>query len=244
MLKLVAIRAGYGESTVLHDISLHVRPGTLVALVGANAAGKSTIAGVVSGLVPVQSGYVEYKGVDINAMSAYERVRQGIVQIPEGRKLFPLLTVGETLVAASSFAQAKANRRRNVDKVFALFPKLSERRHQLASTMSGGEQQMLAIARGLMSEPQFLILDEPSLGLAPKIVEQIFAVTKDLLAQKLTILLIEQHLKQALTLCDYAYVIENGRISLEGRGTELLADVRTREAYLGKLDRDEVAYER
>jgi len=122
VLKLIAARAGYGESTVLHDISLQVRPGTLVALVGANAAGKSTIAGVISGLVPVQSGCVEYKGADINAMSACERVRQGIIQIPEGRKLFPLLTVGETLVAASSLTPARAFRRRTIDKVFALFP--------------------------------------------------------------------------------------------------------------------------
>jgi branched-chain amino acid transport system ATP-binding protein len=243
MLKLVAVRAGYGESTVLHDVSLEFAAGSLVALVGANAAGKSTIARVISGLVPVQAGHVEYKGVDINAISAYERVRQGVVHVPEGRRLFPLLNVEETLVAASSFGQPKANRRRNVDKVYALFPKLHERRHQLASTMSGGEQQMLAIARGLMSEPQFLILDEPSLGLAPKMVEQIFAVTKELRAQNLTILLIEQHLKEALTVCDYAYVIENGRIVLEGLGAELLADVRTREAYLGKLEVDEVANE-
>ena len=243
MLSLVDIRAGYGEGTVLHGLSLNVRQGTLVALVGANAAGKSTIAGVISGLVPVRSGRVEFKGIDINAVPAFRRARAGIVQIPEGRRLFPLLSVEETLVAASSFGQPKANRRRNVDRVYALFPKLSERRRQLASTMSGGEQQMLAIARGLMSEPQFLVLDEPSLGLAPKIVEQIFTVTKELLTQNLTILLIEQYLKEALTLCDYAYVIENGRIALEGRGSELLADVRTREAYLGKLNRDDAAHD-
>ena len=244
MLRVAAVRAGYAETAVLHDVSLEFATGTLVALVGTNAAGKSTLARVISGLVPVQAGRVEYKGADINAIPAFERVRRGIVQVPEGRKLFPLLNVEETLVAASSFGQPKANRRRNVDRVYALFPRLAERRDQLASTMSGGEQQMLAIARGLMSEPQFLILDEPSLGLAPKMVEQIFAVTKELRAQKLTILLIEQHLKEALTLCDYAYVIENGRIVLEGHGAELLADVRTREAYLGKLDVEEATNER
>lgn len=236
MLKLDSVCAGYGESIVLHDVSLNFSAGSLVALVGANAAGKSTLARVISGLLPVQAGRVDYKGSDLSAMPAFERVRQGIVHVPEGRQLFPLLNVEETLVAASSFGQPKAHRRRNVDRVYTLFPRLHERRHQIASTMSGGEQQMLAIARGLMSEPQFLILDEPSLGLAPKMVEQVFAVTRELRAQNLTILLIEQHLKEALSLCDYAYVIENGRIVLEGRGAELLVDARTREAYLGKFE--------
>jgi len=235
MLELSKVYAGYGESLVLHDASLRVRPRSLVALVGANAAGKSTIAGVISGLVPARSGRVEFNGAVINDTPAYQRARQGIVHVPEGRRLFPMLSVEETLVAGSSFGQPKADRRLIIEKMYALFPRLKERRHQLASTMSGGEQQMLAIARGLMAEPQFLILDEPSLGLAPKVVEQIFAVTKELLAQNLTILLIEQHLREALALCDYAYVVENGRVVLEGRGDELLSDVRTREAYLGKM---------
>ncbi len=237
MLELVDVHAGYGESEVLHGISIRVPQGSLVALVGGNSAGKSTIAGVISGVVPVQHGQVQFKGVDVNGLLAYERVRAGIVQIPEGCKLFPLLSVEETLVAASAFAPAKANRQRNIKRMFDLFPRLQERRRQLASTMSGGEQQMLAIARGLMSEPQFLILDEPSLGLAPKMVEQILDVTSELLEQKLTILLIEQHIKEALKRCDYAYVIENGMIALEGKGAMLLADARTREAYLGRFDR-------
>jgi branched-chain amino acid transport system ATP-binding protein len=235
MLELSKVHAGYGESVVLHDVSLRVERCKLVALVGANAAGKSTIAGVISGLVPVRSGRVEFDGAVINDIPAHQRVRRGIVHVPEGRRLFPMLSVEETLVAGSSFGQPKAHRRRNIDKIYAMFPRLKERRHQLASTMSGGEQQMLAIARGLMAEPQFLILDEPSLGLAPKVVEQIFAVTKELLAQNLTVLLIEQHLREALALCDYAYVVENGRVVLEGRGDDLLSDVRTREAYLGKM---------
>jgi branched-chain amino acid transport system ATP-binding protein len=235
MLELTNVDAGYGESLVLNEVSLRVERSKLVALVGANAAGKSTIAGVISGLVPVRSGRVEFDGALLNDVPAYQRVRRGIVHVPEGRRLFPMLSVEETLVAGSSFGQPKAHRRQNVEKMYAMFPRLSERRHQLASTMSGGEQQMLAIARGLMAEPQFLILDEPSLGLAPKVVEQIFAVAKTLLEQGLTVLLIEQHLREALTLCDYAYVVENGRIVLEGRGDELLSDVRTREAYLGKM---------
>jgi branched-chain amino acid transport system ATP-binding protein len=206
-----------------------------VALVGANAAGKSTIAGVISGLVPARSGHVEFDGAVINDVPAHLRVRRGIVQVPEGRRLFPMLSVEETLVAGSSFGQPKAHRQRNVEKIYTLFPRLKERRTQLASTMSGGEQQMLAIARGLMAEPQFLILDEPSLGLAPKVVEKIFAVTKELLAQNLTVLLIEQHLREALALCDYAYVVENGVVVLEGKGGDLLADARTRAAYLGKM---------
>jgi branched-chain amino acid transport system ATP-binding protein len=235
MLELSKINAGYGESDVLHDVSLRVERKTLVALVGANAAGKSTLAGVISGLVPVRSGRVEFDGAVINDTPAHLRVRRGIVHVPEGRRLFPMLSVEETLVAGSSFGQPKADRKTNIEKMYAMFPRLKERRHQLASTMSGGEQQMLAIARGLMAEPKFLILDEPSLGLAPKIVEQIFAVTKELLAEGLTVLLIEQHLREALSLCDYAYVVENGRVVLEGRGNDLLADARTREAYLGKI---------
>jgi branched-chain amino acid transport system ATP-binding protein len=240
MLELVDVHAGYGDAEVLHGISIRIREGSLVALVGGNSAGKSTIAGVIAGTVPVRSGHVAFNGNNINARPAYERVREGIVLVPEGRKLFPQLTVEETLTASSSFAPVRARRRQNVERMYALFPRLRERRRQLAVTMSGGEQQMLAIARGLMSEPRFLILDEPSLGLAPKMVEQIFAATNELRAQNFTILLIEQHLKEALKHCDYAYVVENGTIALEGSGAELLGDVRTREAYLGKLDRGPV----
>ena len=239
MLELVSVSAGYGESTVLHDVSLRVDSGTLVALVGANAAGKSTIARAISGLVPTKSGRILHDGKNINGVRAYERVRQGIVHVPEGRRLFPLLSVEETLISASSFGAPRARRSANLERVYALFPRLSERRSQLASTMSGGEQQMLAIGRGLMSDPKVLILDEPSLGLAPRIVEQIFEVTRSLLDQKLTILLIEQHLKGALALCNYAYVVENGRVLLEGSGRDLMSDERTREAYLGKRHRDE-----
>ena len=235
MLELTKVCAGYGESVVLHEISLRVERCKLVALVGANAAGKSTIAGVISGLVSVGSGTVKFDGAVINDIPVHQRVRSGIVHVPEGRRLFPLLSVEETLVAGSSFGEPKAHRQRNVEKMYTMFPRLKERRTQLASTMSGGEQQMLAIARGLMAEPKFLILDEPSLGLAPKVVEQIFLVTKELLAQGLTVLLIEQHLREALSLCDYAYVVENGRVVLEGRGGDLLSDARTREAYLGKM---------
>ena len=235
MLELIGVNAGYGESLVLDEVSLRVEQRKLVALVGANAAGKSTIAGVISGLVPVRSGQVKFDGAVINNIPAHQRVRRGIVHVPEGRRLFPMLSVEETLVAGSSFGQPKSHRRQNIEKMYAMFPRLKERRHQLASTMSGGEQQMLAIARGLMAEPQFLILEEPSLGLAPKGVEQIFAVARELLKQGLTVLLIEQHLREALTLCDYAYVVENGRIVLEGQGNDLLSDTRTREAYLGKM---------
>ena len=237
MLDLVDVRAGYGDSEVLHGISISIRAGSLVALVGGNSAGKSTIAGVIAGTVPVHGGQVTFNGAAIDALSAYQRVRSGIVLVPEGRRLFPQLSVEETLIASSAFAPVRAQRRRNIERMYTLFPRLHERRRQLAATMSGGEQQMLAIARGLMSEPRFLILDEPSLGLAPKMVEQIFEATTALRAQDLTILLIEQHLKEALKRCDYAYVVENGAVALQGSGAELLADVRTREAYLGKLDR-------
>ena len=235
MLELEDVTAGYGETLVLHNVSLNFPEGSLIALVGANAAGKSTMARVISGLIPLHAGHIKYMGDDLGMMAPYERVRHGIVHVPEGRCLFPFLNVEETLVSSSSFGQPKANRSRNIDLCYAMFPRLHERRKQLASTMSGGEQQMLAIARGLMSEPKFLILDEPSLGLAPKMVEQIFAVIKELRKQNMAILLIEQHLKEALSLCDYAYVIENGQIVLQGIGAELLVDARTREAYLGKF---------
>jgi len=237
MLELVDVHAGYGDSEVLHGISIEVRAGTLVALVGGNSAGKSTIAGAVAGTVPVRAGRIVFEGREISALRPHERVREGIVLVPEGRKLFPLLTVEETLFASSAFAPVKHRRQENIERMYELFPRLAERRDQLASTMSGGEQQMLAIARGLMSEPRFLVLDEPSLGLAPKMVEQIFVATQALQARNLTILLIEQHLNEALKRCDYAYVVENGAIALAGSGAELLADVRTREAYLGKFER-------
>jgi branched-chain amino acid transport system ATP-binding protein len=238
MLELAQVHAGYGEALVLHGVSLRVDAGKLVALVGGNSAGKSTLAGVICGSVAARQGQVVYEGRDVSAMRVHDRVRAGIVLVPEGRRLFPMLSVEETLVTSSSFGAPKSNRRSNLDRVYALFPRLAERRRQLASTMSGGEQQMLAIARGLMSEPRFLILDEPSLGLAPKMVEQIFEVTTELKSRNLTILLIEQHLKEALRHCDYAYVVENGAIALEGSGADLLSDVRTREAYLGKLRLD------
>ena len=237
MLELVDVHAGYGDTEVLHGISLEVRAGSLVALVGGNAAGKSTLAGTVAGTVPVCAGRILFEGRDIAPLKAHERARAGIVLVPEGRKLFPQLTVEETLRTSSAFAPARARRKQNIERMYALFPRLVERRKQLASTMSGGEQQMLAIARGLMSEPRFLILDEPSLGLAPKMVEQVFVVAQALRAQNLTILLIEQHLNEALKHCDYAYVVENGAVVLAGSGAELLADARLREAYLGKSGR-------
>lgn len=237
MLELVDVRAGYGDAEVLHGISIRVDKENLVALVGGNAGGKSTLAGTIAGSVPVRAGDVLYDGRKINAMAAHERVRAGIVLVPEGRRLFPLLTVEETLHASSAFAPVRAKRKHNMERMYALFPRLWERRRQLASTMSGGEQQMLAIARGLMSEPRLLVLDEPSLGLAPKMVEQIFVAMQELQKQNLTILLIEQNLNEALRRCDYAYVVENGAIALAGSGAELLADVRTRESYLGRLDR-------
>ncbi|ABE36744.1 high-affinity branched-chain amino acid transport ATP-binding protein LivF [Paraburkholderia xenovorans LB400] len=237
MLELIDVHAGYGDTEILHGVSLEVRAGTLVALVGGNAAGKSTLAGSVAGTVPVRGGRVLFEGRDLASLRAHERARAGIVLVPEGRKLFPQLSVEETLLTSSSFAPARTHRKQNIERMYALFPRLVERRKQLAATMSGGEQQMLAIARGLMSEPRLLILDEPSLGLAPMMVEQIFVAAQALQAQGLTILLIEQHLNEALKRCDFAYVVENGCVVLSGSGSELLADARLREAYLGKSGR-------
>jgi branched-chain amino acid transport system ATP-binding protein len=227
------VSAGYGDTQVLWGISLSVQKGQLVALIGANGAGKTTTLKTVCGLVKTSAGTIRYDGKPITGRPVHEVVDLGITLVPEGRQLFPKMTVDENLRAGAYLARAKKNRARNLDRVYETFPRLKERRAQIAETMSGGEQQMVAIGRALMQDPQLIMFDEPSLGLSPLMVEEIFRVIKRLHAEGLTVFLVEQNVKQTLRVADYCYVLENGRVVQEGTGGELEADPKVREAYLG-----------
>ena len=235
MLEVGDLHVQYGQLKVLHGISLAVQRGQIVSVVGANAAGKSTLVNTISGLVTPVAGRVVLNGADITRLPAYARVERGIVQVPEGRKLFPRMTVEENLLVAAVCRRAKVGRLESMRRAFELFPRLAERRRQMAGTLSGGEQQMLAIGRGLMSRPEVLILDEPSIGLAPLLVSEIFRTVGELnQAAGLTILLIEQNVRHSLAISDYGYVLENGRIVLADTGRALLANEHTKKAYIGR----------
>jgi branched-chain amino acid transport system ATP-binding protein len=227
------ISAQYGRARVLHEVSFAVTEGQIVSVVGANGAGKSTLVKVISGQVRPTRGRVVFEGEDITGRPPHEIVLRGVVQVPEGRRLFGDMTVLENLLLGSTHARARAGRVEGLDRVHALFPILRERGAQLAGTLSGGEQQMLAIARGLMGRPRLLILDEPSLGLAPRIVTEIIEVVRTLNREGLTVLLIEQNVKHSLSICHEGVVLENGRIALADSGAALLANEHTRRAYLG-----------
>jgi branched-chain amino acid transport system ATP-binding protein len=229
----VDVSAGYGDTQVLWGISLSVEKGQLVALIGANGAGKTTALKTICGLVKTSAGAIRYEGRPITGKPVHEVVDLGIALVPEGRQLFPKMTVEENLRAGAYLARAKANKARNLDRVYETFPRLKERRAQIAETMSGGEQQMVAIGRALMQDPQLIMFDEPSLGLSPLMVEEIFGVIKRLHAEGLTIFLVEQNVNQTLKVADYCYVLENGRVVQQGTGGELEADPKVREAYLG-----------
>jgi len=235
LLEVRDLHVQYGRLRVLHGISLSVPRGKIISVVGANAAGKSTLVNAISGLVAPASGTILLDGADITRLAAHARVEIGLVQVPEGRKLFPTMTVEENLLVAAVTARAKTGRAENVARVFQLFPRLEERRRQMAGTLSGGEQQMLAIGRGLMSRPEVLILDEPSIGLAPRLVGEILRTVRELnRSAGLTILLIEQNVRQSLAMSDFAYVLENGRIALADTGAALLANEHTKKAYIGR----------
>jgi branched-chain amino acid transport system ATP-binding protein len=216
----------------LKDISLTLKEGEIVSVIGSNAAGKSTLLNAISRIIRSKSGYIDFFGERIDGLPSHKIVGKGIVQIPEGRKIFYPMTVLENLILGSYLPVAKKLREKNLEEVLDLFPILEERKNQLAGTLSGGEQQMLAIGRGMMSNPKLLMLDEPSLGLSPLLVNQIFNVTKEINQRGTTILLVEQNVVQALSLADQAYVLENGRIVLEGPGKNLLSDKRVQTAYL------------
>jgi branched-chain amino acid transport system ATP-binding protein len=218
---------------VLDGVTFDVGQGQVVSIVGANGAGKSTLVKVISGMIRPSSGAIVFNGEDITALPAHEIVLRGIVHVPESRRLFGDMTVLENLLLGSTHAAARARRSESMDRVCALFPILRERQSQFAGTLSGGEQQMVAIARGLMSCPRLLMLDEPSLGLAPRVVAEIFEVIRRLNEDGLTVLLIEQNVKHSLALADRGIVLENGRIALAGTGEALLSNEHTRRAYLG-----------
>lgn len=235
MLEVRDLDVRYGQVQVLRGVSLDVRSGQIVSVVGANAAGKTTLVNAISGLVPPSAGKILLNGEDLGGVPAYARVEMGMVQVPEGRKLFPRMTVEENLLVAAISRRAKPDRARMMQNVFDLFPVLRERRRQMAGTLSGGEQQMLAISRGLMSKPEILILDEPSLGLSPLMVAEILKTVADLnKSHGLTILLIEQNIRHSLTISDYGYVLETGRVALHDKASALLVNEHTRKAYIGR----------
>jgi branched-chain amino acid transport system ATP-binding protein len=228
--------SGYGRMEVLHGISLHIDEGEIVALLGANGAGKSTLLNTITGLVATRAGQTRFAGRAISDLPTQDIVRLGVTQVPERRQLFGTMTVEENLLIgayARTDRPSRAVLEADMAEIFVLFPRLKERRRQLAQSMSGGEQQMAAIARALMAKPRMLLLDEPSLGLAPLIVDQIMARIRDLRARGCTILLVEQNARVALELADRAYVVETGRITLSGKGSDLLADPAVQNAYLG-----------
>ena len=232
MLEVSALRAGYGPIEVLRGIDLSVAAGEIVALLGSNGAGKSTLNNNISGLYRPFGGNIRFDGKDIAGTPSMQIVEAGLVQVPEGRRVFPNLTVRDNL-ELGSYRRGKPARAQNLERVLATFPRLRERLRQAAGTLSGGEQQMLAIGRGLMAEPRLLILDEPSLGLSPLLVEEMFALIGRLNAEGLAILLVEQNVMQSLTIAHRAYVLENGRIALQGPAAELAEHPDLRRSYLG-----------
>jgi branched-chain amino acid transport system ATP-binding protein len=233
LLTLEGVDAFYGDLQALHGVSLEVRAGELVALVGANAAGKTTTLRVISGTLPARAGRVLFEGQDLAAVPAHLRVAQGIVQVPEGRRLFPFMTVHENLLLGAHARHARAHQEASLDYVLRLFPVLKDRATQLAGSLSGGEQQMCAIGRALMARPRLLMLDEPTLGIAPVLVQRIFETVAAINRDGVTILLVEQNVRRALALAHRAAALENGRVVLAGPARELLADERLKKAYLG-----------
>jgi branched-chain amino acid transport system ATP-binding protein len=232
MLELRKLNFSYGDLKVLWDVDLDVKQGEIVTVVGANGAGKSTILKNVSRLVR-GSGTVSFLGEDIGKRPSHEVVGLGIVQVPEGRRIFPEMTVVENLRMGSFVKATRKDRERNIERAFTLFPRLKERQKQLGGTMSGGEQQMLAIARGIMGNPKLILLDEPSLGLSPLLVKSIFEIIKEINRQGTTILLVEQNVYQSLRISSRAYVLETGRVVLSGTGAELLDNAHVKKAFLG-----------
>ena len=233
LLEVSDLVAGYGNVVVVHGLSFAAAKGEITALVGANGAGKTTLMRTLAGVLPVRRGTVVFDGHAMAGLRAHARVEAGIVLVPEGRMIFPDMSVEDNLRIGAINPRGRDDLARTLDEMYALFPRLAERRRQLGGTLSGGEQQMLALSRGLMARPTMLLLDEPTLGLAPIMVQLIFATLERLRATGLTILLAEQDIRQTLVIANRAYVIENGRNVLEGKGADLLEDPRIKAAYLG-----------
>jgi branched-chain amino acid transport system ATP-binding protein len=233
LLKVKHLDVSYGDIQVLWDVSFEVREKEILVLIGVNGAGKSTTLRTISGLLRPLKGSIEFNGVRLDRTPEDRISEYGLAHVPEGRRLFPEMTVEENLILGSLAPRAKAKRKETLKRVYHLFPRLEERRKQLARTLSGGEQQMCAIGRGLMSHPKLLMFDEPSLGLAPILVQEIFHMIQQINQEGTTVLLVEQNVRQSLTIGHRAYVLENGRIILEGTGEDLLNHPQIKEAYLG-----------
>lgn len=232
MLDIEGLYAGYGDIQVLHDVSLHVDEGEIVGVVGANGAGKTTLLRALMGLIPTRSGRTLFRGTDITHLPTHRTARMGMGQVMEGRRLFPHMTVEENLIVGAG-SLGSVERRKNLAWISEMFPRLRERRNQLARSLSGGEQQMVAIGRALMSSPRLLLLDEPSIGLAPVIVKEIYARFREINERGVTLLLVEQDVRRALSISSRGYVMERGRVVMTGAGKELLANDELVRAYLG-----------
>jgi branched-chain amino acid transport system ATP-binding protein len=233
MLSVDNLDVFYGDAQALDNIDIEIEQGAIVTIVGANGAGKSSLIRTIAGMHKPSRGRILYRGTDITGWPSYRVCNLGIGQVAEGRQVFPTLTVAENLAMGALVPRAHAGRERNLDRVYAMFPVLAERRHQAAGTLSGGEQQMLAIGRCLMGDPELIMFDEPSLGLAPAVVQSVLTTVRDLNRDGLTCVLVEQNVAVSLKLASHAYVLENGRITLAGSGEQLLRDDRVRQAYLG-----------
>jgi len=233
MLEVKGIDASYGDVEVLHDVTFNVEQGEVVALIGANGAGKSTTLKTISGLLRPTKGDILFEGRSICDVAPHNLIGLGIAHVPEGRRLFSGMSIEENLIMGALKGDAKAKREQTREEVFDLFPRLRERRKQYAGTLSGGEQQMCAIARGLMSLPRLLMFDEPSLGLAPILVQEIFKIIERITSQGTTVLIVEQNVKQTLQIAERAYVLENGRVVMQGTGQELSDNEHVKNAYLG-----------
>ncbi|WP_210239071.1 ABC transporter ATP-binding protein [Mesorhizobium sp. 8] len=236
MLEVSDLEVAYGDVRALWGVSIHVEAGSVVALVGANGAGKTTMLRAISGLLPMRRGAIRLDGISLAGLAPEAIACMGIAHVPEGRGLFRQMTVLENLELGAFQPKARANMRQALDKAYALFPRLKERAGQKAGSLSGGEQQMLAIARATMSDPKLLILDEPSIGLSPLVVQQMFFLIETLHGQGVTILLVEQNIHQALKIADYAFVLKTGEIAMQGTGAELIADPEIQKAYMGVLE--------
>ena len=233
ILEIADLSAGYGDITILRHVSLSAVAGSITAIVGSNGAGKTTLMRTISGLIPSSGGRIDYDGRDITRMKPSERVVAGISLVPEGRLIFSDFTVAENLIIGAFTSRARKDRQQTLDSLYRRYPLLAERRKQHGGTLSGGEQQMLAIARALMSQPRLLLLDEPSLGLAPKPVAQLFEAIEEIRRTGVTVVLVEQNVRATLEIADHAFVLENGRVEISGRADTLLADPRVQQAYLG-----------
>jgi branched-chain amino acid transport system ATP-binding protein len=233
LLEIDEVNVAYGDVQVIFDLSLHVNKGEVVSIIGGNGAGKSTLLKTISGLMSVSSGSIGFEGTDIHNQPPENIVTSGIVHVPEGRRLFPLMSVKDNLMVGAFNKRANKHAEETLQQVYTMLPRLEERENQLAMTLSGGEQQMVAIGRGLMAQPHILMLDEPSLGLAPILIKDIFETVRKIADQGTTVLMVEQDVKHSLSLSDRGYVLEHGRVVMEGKAADLIDDPHVKEAYLG-----------